>query len=76
MGKLSKALGFPKSMGDDAAIDEAPDMSSETPEEDAAEPGVGKAEVLAMKQFERATTTEAKAQALKDFVEACTSGGY
>ncbi len=29
------------------------------------------AEVLAMKQFKRASTPEAMAQALKDFLEAC-----
>jgi hypothetical protein len=39
-------------------------MASDEPE------GTGSAEVLAMKQFGRATTPEAKVAALKDFLEA------
>ncbi len=76
MGKIAKAMGFPSEGADDASLGEAPDAADESPAEDAADPGVGKAEVLAMKQFERSTTPEAKAQALKDFIQLCTGAGY
>lgn len=90
--KIGKALGFSMDLGkpkgpsidedmdetltgegiDDALPDE-PEMSGP---ESSGEPKGGSAEVLAMKQFERATSPEAKVQALKDFGEACgwTSG--
>lgn len=64
MGALSKAMGFP----DEAeSTDEAP--VSEAGEEKA-KPAAS-AEVLAMKQFSRASTPEAKAAAMRDFLEAC-----
>lgn len=58
--KIGKALGFP-----------SPDEESEDPELDVEPVSDNKAEVLAMKQFMRADTAEAKATALKDFMEAC-----
>ena len=67
MGKLSEALGL--DMGadeepmDDLEMDE--DVVEEKPK------ASGSAEVLAMKQFDRASTPEAKVQAMKDFLEAC-----
>ena len=69
MGKLSKALGFD--------MEEAPEMGAEDMDEglELDEPMEKKtsasAEILAMKQFERATTPEAKVQAMKDFLESC-----
>ncbi len=82
MSKLGKALGFSMDMGsgEAGAMDEG-DASDELESEPAAsvkeKPG-GSAEVLAMKQFKRATTPEAMAAALKDFGEACgwTTGEY
>lgn len=71
MSKLSDALGMgmggadASSMSDDAGMDEMPMMDEEAPVADAS------AEVLAMKQFDRAPTPEAKVQAMKDFLEAC-----
>lgn len=65
MGKLSKAIGFPDEGESD---DEAPVS------EDAEKKVSASAEVLAMKQFMRAETAEAKASAMRDFIEAC--GGY
>jgi hypothetical protein len=51
---------------DEAPVSESGEdpMASDEPE------GTGSAEVLAMKQFGRATTPEAKVAALKDFLEA------
>ena len=65
MGKLSEALG----MSMDDAGEDMP--VSESTEDAGDKPKVASAEVLAMKQFDRASTPEAKAQALKDFLEAC-----
>ncbi len=76
--KLGKALGYSMDLGADdeeAPVSEELDVEAEVkPKEKTG----GSAEVLAMKQFERATTPEAKVQALKDFGEACgwTSGSY
>ncbi len=63
MAKISEALGFP-GMG---ASEE------ELPAEDAGETDEGgnQAELLAMKQFGRATTPEAKVEAMKSFLSAC-----
>ncbi len=69
MGKLSKVLGMDMDMPE-----ETEGVSEEMPVDDLAEEkpkGPASAEVLAMKQFDRATSPEAKAQALKDFLEAC-----
>lgn len=72
MGKLSKALGL------DMPSDEAPasdaGLSDEGDESDMLEKpkaDSGSAEILAMKQFERAADPAAKVQAMKDFLEAC-----
>jgi hypothetical protein len=71
MGKLSKALGY--DLGEGAPASDTMGMSESTgdaPVDDKPK-GTATAEVLAMKQFDRATTPEARAQALKDFLEAC-----
>lgn len=70
MGKLSKAMGFPD---EEESSDESP--VSEVPEKKKVS---ASAEVLAMKQFMRADTAEAKASAMRDFLEACgaTGEGY
>lgn len=65
MGALSKAMGFPDT-GESADETDAP--ASESTEK--AKPAAS-AEVLAMKQFTRASTPEAKAAAMRDFLEAC-----
>jgi hypothetical protein len=62
--EIGKALGY--SMGD--SEEEAP--MSETPVKEAPKASAS-AEVLAMKQFDRAKDPEAKVQAMKDFLEAC-----
>ena len=66
MGKLSAALGLDAEMGEslggEDVMEDAP--MSEKPE-------AASAETLAMKQFKRAATPEAMAQAMKDFLEAC-----
>lgn len=64
MGKLSEALGM--DMGSEAPMSEGGEMMEEE-----APKASASAEVLAMKQFERASTPEAKVQAMKDFLEAC-----
>lgn len=71
--KLGKALGFSMDEGDASDMDDDTPPSVADPLED--KPKGGSAEILAMKQFERATTTEAKVQALKDFLEACGAIG-
>lgn len=69
MSKLSDALG----MGMGAEEAPAPELGmEELPMEDEPAPKAdASAEVLAMKQFDRAPTPEAKVQAMKDFLEAC-----
>ncbi len=64
--KIGKALGF-GDLGADGVEPDEDDAEGETK-------GSASAEVLAMKQFMRADTAEAKAAAMKDFMEAC--GGY
>ena len=64
MSKVSDALGM--DMGE-----EPMPMSAEGTPEDVEPKGSASAEVLAMKQFDRATSPEDKAQAMKDFLEAC-----
>jgi hypothetical protein len=66
MSKVSEALGLDMGMADEAEpmLDEGLEPM-EKPQASAS------AEVLAMKQFERAATPEAKVQAMKDFLEAC-----
>jgi hypothetical protein len=68
MGKLSAALGLedmaPASDPMAGGLED-PEMLEEPKASDAS------AEVLAMKMFERASTPEAKVQAMKDFLEAC-----
>jgi len=75
MSKLGDALGFPKEPkafsadeGDASDSEDAPASSKAKPDDKS-----GSAEMLAMKQFERASSTEAKVQAMKDFIEACGS---
>ncbi len=65
--KIGKALGF-GALSDEGVEPEADEME-ETP----AKSG-GKGEVLAMRAFMNADTAEAKAAAMKDFIELC--GGY
>ncbi len=75
-GSIGKAIGFP-GMDDMSGGDDSSDESDSGPKSEKTE-GSGSAEVLAMKQFMRATTPDAKASALKDFLEACgcsMSGG-
>lgn len=64
MGKLSEALGMGDMMGDEAPPSSADAMDKED------KPKGSSAEVLAMKQFSRATEPEAKVQALRDLLEA------
>lgn len=81
MSKLGDALGFASPKGlkgaETPAMDEGDgsDTDSLTPASEKTEPKGGTAEILAMRQFDRATTPEAKVQALKDFGEACGWGG-
>lgn len=64
MGKLSQALGL--DMGD-----ESPPSSADAGDDSAMEKPKGvSAEVLAMKQFDRAGDPEAKVTALRDLLEA------
>jgi hypothetical protein len=63
MGKLSDALGM---MGSE----EAPASEADPSDMGDKKPKGGSAEVLAMKQFSRATDPEAKVQALRDLLEA------
>ncbi|MDD5374478.1 hypothetical protein [Acidithiobacillus sp.] len=65
--KIGAALGF-GSIGDDG-VEPDEDDSEESPKASSA-----KGEVLAMKAFMAADTAEAKAAAMKDFLELC--GGY
>ncbi len=80
MSKLGDALGYSMDAGDGAsgAMDEGDASDMLEPPASAKEKPGGSAEVLAMKQFKRATTPEAMAAALKDFGEACgwTTGEY
>lgn len=75
MGKIGKALGYSMpSFGDEPSSDSEPDMADpgeadETDEVESAGPGKG--EVIAMRAFMNADTAEAKASALKDFLELC-----
>jgi len=73
MSKLGDVLGFPKASSADEG--DSSDAGDDMPASSKAKPDdkSGSAEVLAMKQFERASTTEAKVQAMKDFIEACGS---
>lgn len=64
MGKLSQALGL--DMGDDAP----PSSADAGDDSETEKPKAVSAEVLAMKQFSRATEPEAKVQALRDLLEA------
>lgn len=71
MSKLSEALGM--DMDDAAPAEDAMAMDEglgEDPMEKDPKASAS-AEVLAMKQFDRATTPEMKVQAMKDFLEAC-----
>ena len=73
MSKLGDALGF-GTKGEETAPSSIPE-DVEAMDAKAERPAGGSAEVLAMKQFERATSTEAKVAALKDFLEACGAIG-
>lgn len=70
MGKIGKALGFPMTDGADEGED--PSLDSEGVDEPT-DTKPGKAEVIAMRQFMAADTAEAKASAMKDFLELCGS---
>ncbi len=71
MGKIGKALGYSipdmSGSGDDSS--ESDPTESEGSDDKASTPGKG--EVIAMRQFMNADTAEAKAQAMKDFMELC-----
>ncbi len=71
--KLGKALGFEMDGGDELppSIPEDVDEMDEKAEKSSG----NSAELLAMKQFERASSPEAKVQAMKDFLEACGAIG-
>lgn len=71
MGKIASALGLDAELGEESSdpMSAMEPMDSEMAEEKPE--GSSSAEVLAMKQFDRATSPEAKAQAMKDFLEAC-----
>lgn len=63
MGKIGKAIGYQESASDDLGMQEpGAEVGGKEP---------AGADVLAMKQFMRATSPEEKAQAMKDFLEAC-----
>lgn len=66
-GKIAKAIGFPGM--DDASSDDS-GMGDSEPPDSMSEPKGNSAELLAMKQFERASGPEAKLQALRDLLEA------
>lgn len=67
MSKIGDTLGYSMDM-EASASEPMEDPLAEPAEDDA---GKADAEVLAMKQFERAKTPEAKVEALKAFLEAC-----
>ncbi len=69
MSKLGDALGFATKAA--PAEEEGDGMEMSEPPASVDEAAPAGAEVLAMKQFKRASTPEAMAQALKDFLEAC-----
>ncbi len=66
--KIGKALGF-GALSDEGVEPDGDEMEEETPEKSG-----GKGQVLAMRAFMNADTAEAKAAAMKDFIELC--GGY
>jgi len=66
-GKIAKAIGFP-SMDDSS--DDSGMMGSESPASSSEPKADTSAELLAMKQFERASGPEAKLSALRDLLEA------
>ncbi len=71
---IGKALGYSMDVpsADKAGeMDEGDSSDEELTPASKAEPKAASAEVLAMKQFERAKSPEAKVQALKDFLSAC-----
>ncbi len=68
MGKIGKALGF-GDLGATSMDDSTGDESVEDPTDEA--PKDAEAEVTAMKLFMKASTAEAKASAMRDFLEAC-----
>lgn len=85
MGKISKAMGFPGSTGKDSVdydgVEEAgnPGDDSAPPSSTGDEFGkdnekddgkIGKHHVLAVKAYEKASTPEDKAKAMKDLLEA------
>ncbi len=69
MGKVASALGL--DMGDEAPASEPMETSMDDESAEEKPKGPVSAEVLAMKAFDRATSPEQKAQALKDFLSAC-----
>ncbi len=73
-GKIGKAIGF-GSMSD-MGMDSEPDPEDSNTDEEKPEKSSGpsRGEILAMKAFMNADSAEAKASALKDFMELC--GGY
>lgn len=69
MSKLGDALGF--GMGEESE-DSPPSISEDVDALDAkAEKPTGDAEVMAMQMFMKASTAEAKVEALKGFLSAC-----
>ena len=79
--KLGAALGFPGLDSGSADEGDSSDASMEPSVKDTSEKkpdGGGSAETMAMKMFEKASSTEAKVTAMKAFLEACgaTSSDY
>ncbi len=67
---IGKAIGYGEAPGGPPSLmGDVDEMDSEAGPDSAETPAPAGAETLAMKQFERATTTEAKVQAMKDFLE-------
>ncbi len=64
--KIGKALGYPMT-SEESDMDELEEVGEPKAKK-------GKGEVLAMKAFMAADTAEAKAEAMKTFIELC--GGY
>lgn len=73
--RMGMSEGDIGSIAGDTEDDTGPE--SKSPDSEGSEKPKATAETLAMKQFERASTTEAKVAAMKDFLEACgmTSAG-
>lgn len=65
---IGKALGYSMDSEEEAPLSSEPGDEAPPSKKDTKAPS---AEVLAMKQFERAKTPEAKVEALRSFLSAC-----